>query len=201
MDFPLKGIPQQRAERILSNIKSAFPTQTFLINAITNLKPVLNKTIVFANGMAVQYDESLVVYSNRSLETLETKMVNSQSEIHMSLLDALSKQKQLEKRMEKRGLSALKMKTAVRHLLNVLKVAGKDRINEMIARNENIRSFVEHKYILPSFNPSKPKSTSDILKTLLKRVSFPLVVVVFLIIAFNEGIKLLLNILLGELIL
>ena len=55
--------------------------------------------------------------------------------------DTFRKQKLLQKKIEDRRAIVVKMKAAVRHMLNILRVVGRERLGQMIQRNENLKRF------------------------------------------------------------
>lgn len=57
--------------------------------------------------------------------------------------DALNKQKLYQQKIDNRRHIVVKMKSAVRHLLNILKVVGKERVGEVIAKGGNLKGLVE----------------------------------------------------------
>ena len=91
-----------------------------------------------------------------------------------------------------------KMKSAVRHLLNILRVVGKDKLGEMIEKNQNLKGFAEKRAIMKEDRDSLA-NTLETLKVITKNVSFRATVAVLVLVSLCEGIKLWMNTLFGPL--
>lgn len=88
------------------------------------------------------------------------------------------------------------MKSAVRHLLNILRVVGKEKLSQMIKNNVDLKGVAERKALIQQDRDSLPYLLGTI-KAITKNVSTRAIVAVLVIVSLCEGIKLFMNSMFG----
>ena len=138
LDLPFSGLTFETANNIMKRIKIHYLEQTFVVCTMFPDINSFDKMLIFSNGRAIEYssiDINILSQLSSRVSKKQPNLLEDKSEIHIEMKSAWNKQKLMQQKVDHRRYIVVKMKSAVRHLLNILRVVGREKLGEMIEKN------------------------------------------------------------------